>query len=98
MRIIVREMSESKIDARISSADKRFLEQLVKSGTYKSVSEIIRVAIDDFISKYTNRPTLFSLDQRMQRAFARLDSHDAEMREIRAGLHRVEQDVEMLKR
>ena len=98
MRIIVREMSESKIDARIPPDDKRFLEQLVKSGTYKSISEIIRVAVSDFISKYTNRPTLFSLDQRMQRAFARLDTNDADHREMRAQIFKLEQDVEVLKR
>jgi len=83
---------------KITQEDKRFLEQLVKSGTYKSLSDIYRSAIADFISKYTNRPTLFSLDQRMQRAFARLDSHDADMREIRAQIFKLEQDIEVLKR
>jgi len=83
---------------KITREDKRFLEQLVKSGTYRSLSEIYRAAVDDFISKYTNRPTLFSLDQRMQRAFARLDSNDGEHREMTATLHKVLQDVEMLKR
>ncbi|MBU1067925.1 hypothetical protein KKE60_09070 [Patescibacteria group bacterium] len=83
---------------KITQEDKRFLEQLVKSGTYKSLSEIYRSAVDDFISKYTNRPTLFSLDQRMQRSFARLDRHDADLREVRAQIFKVEQDVEILKK
>ena len=83
---------------KITQEDKRFLEQLVKSGTYKSLSDIYRSAIDDFISKYTNRPTLFSLDQRMQRAFARLDANDAEHRDMRAQIFKLEQDIEVLKR
>ena len=71
---------------KITSDDKKFLKQLVASGTYSSLSEIYRTAIDEFISKYTNRPSLMGLSDRQNRQQARLDRIERELRDIRKHL------------
>ena len=75
---------------KITSDDKTFLKQLVISGTYSSLSEIYRTAIDEFISKYTNRPSLMGLSQRQNRQGARLDGIERELRDIRKALAEIE--------
>jgi len=75
---------------KITSEDKKFLKQLVLSGTYSSLSEIYRTAIDEFISKYTNRPSLMGLSQRQDRQGARLDRVERELRDIRKTLAEIE--------
>ena len=75
---------------KITSEDKKFLKQLVLSGTYSSLSEIYRTAIDEFISKYTNRPSLMGLSQRQDRQGARLDRVERELRIIRKVLDEIE--------
>ena len=75
---------------KITSEDKKFLKQLVISGTYSSLSEIYRTAIDEFISKYTNRPSLMGLSQRQDRQGARLDGIERELRIIRKALDEIE--------
>ena len=75
---------------KITSEDKKFLKQLVISGTYSSLSEIYRTAIDEFISKYTNRPSLMGLSQRQDRQGARLDGVERELRIIRKALDEIE--------
>ena len=75
---------------KITSEDKKFLKQLVLSGTYSSLSEIYRTAIDEFISKYTNRPSLMGLSQRQDRQQARLDGIERELRIIRKALDEIE--------
>jgi len=71
---------------KIESEDKTFLKQLIASGTYSSYSEIYRIALDEFISKYTNRPSLMGLSQRQDRQQARLDRVESELRDIRKQL------------
>ena len=71
---------------KIESEDKTFLKQLIASGTYSSYSEIYRIALDEFISKYTNRPSLMGLSQRQDRQQARLDRVERELRDIRKQL------------
>ena len=71
---------------KIKSEDKTFLKQLIASGTYSSLSEIYRTATDEFISKYTNRPSLMGLSQRQDRQQARLDRVERELRDIRKHL------------
>ena len=75
---------------KISSEDKKFLKQLVLSGTYSSLSEIYRTSIDEFISKYTNRPSLMGLSQRQNRHGGRLDGIERELRTIRKALDEIE--------
>ena len=75
---------------KITLDDKNFLKQLVLSGTYSSLSEIYRTAIDEFISKYTNRPSLMGLSQRQDRHQARLDGIERELRDIRKALAEIE--------
>ena len=75
---------------KITSEDKKFLKQLVSSNTYSSLSEIYRTAIDEFISKYTNRPSLMGLSQRQDRQGARLDGIERELRDIRKTLAEIE--------
>lgn len=60
-------MSKVNANFKIPDADKQFLEQLVASGTYPSLSEIYRTAVSEFISKYTDRPTLIGLNRRVER-------------------------------
>ena len=71
---------------KISSEDKRFLKQLVLSGSYPSLSEIYRISVDEFISKYTNRPSLMGLSQRQDRQQGRLDRIEEELRTIRKNI------------
>lgn len=52
---------------KIPAEDKQFLDQLIASGTYFSLSEIYRTAVAEFISKYTDRPTLIGLNRRVER-------------------------------
>ncbi|MEE9316516.1 MAG: hypothetical protein V3U97_05345 [bacterium] len=75
---------------KITSEDKKFLKQLVLSGTYSSLSEIYRTAIDEFISKYTNRPSLMGLSQRQDRQGARLNGIKRELEDIRKALAEIE--------
>ncbi len=71
------------INFKLPEEDKEFLERLVIGGSYKSLAEIMRTATDEFISKYTNRPTLMGLGQRQDRQGARIDRVEEEMRDIR---------------
>ena len=84
-----------KIDARIPIEDKQFLQQLVASGTYKSLSAIYRTAISEFISKYTNRPTLLGINRRVERNTSEVDKLHEENRAQNKRLHDIE---EILKR
>ncbi|MFH1327710.1 MAG: hypothetical protein ABIH76_02500 [Candidatus Bathyarchaeota archaeon] len=80
-------MSEIKdVNFHIPVKTKIFLNHLIESGEYKSLSEIYRIALDEFISKYTNRPSLMGLSQRQDRQQARLDRVERELRDIRKQL------------
>lgn len=78
------------INFKLPAEDKRFLEQLVASGTYGSLSEVMRQAASEFIAKYTNRPTMQSLDDQLKRLRARMDRDDAWRREVNKRLHELE--------
>jgi len=75
---------------KIASEDKMFLKRLIASGTYSSLSEIYRIALDEFISKYTNRPSLMGLSDRQNRQQGRLDGIERELRDIRKVLAEIE--------
>ena len=75
---------------KITSEDKMFLKRLIASGTYSSLSEIYRISIDEFISKYTNRPSLMGLSDRQNRQQARLDRVERELRIVRKALDEIE--------
>ena len=87
-----------KIDARIPLEDKRFLQQLVASGTYPSISEICRIAIAEFISKYTNRPTLLGINRRVERNTSEVDKLHEENRAQNKRLHDIEEKIDVLSR
>ena len=78
------------INFKLPEEDKKFLERLVIAGNYKSVAQIMRTATEEFISKYTNRPTLMGLGQRQDRQQARLDRVEEELRNIRKQLAETE--------
>ncbi|MFH1327709.1 MAG: HNH endonuclease [Candidatus Bathyarchaeota archaeon] len=90
---VERDVNLVRTAARIPRKDREFLEKLVSSGTHNSLSEILRQAVDEFISKYTNRPSIFSLDQQMQRLRARVDSHDKIFRDINSKLTNLEEKI-----
>ena len=79
-------MPKASIHFRIEEEDKRFLERLVSSGTFSSLTDVCRRAIRDFKSKYTNEPTLTALDRQLQILKARVDRHEEEFREVRRKL------------
>lgn len=83
---------------KIPIEDKRWLEKLIASSDYRSLSQIYREAVSEFIAKYTNRPTLMSLDQQMQRLRARADGYDKQLREIRREIHVLKGDIEAMKK
>lgn len=87
-----------KIDARIPLEDKRFLQQLVASGTYPSISEICRIAISEFISKYTDRPTLMGINRRVERNTREVDKLHEENRVQNRRLHDIEEKINVLSR
>lgn len=87
-----------KIDARIPREDKRFLEQLVASGTYPSLSAIYRTAISEFISQYTNRPTLLGINRRVERNTGEVDKLHEENRAQNKRLHDIEEKINALSR
>lgn len=82
-----------KIDARIPLEDKRFLQQLVASGTYPSISEICRIAISEFISKYTNRPTLLGINSRVERNTHEVNKLHEANREQNKRIHDIEEKI-----
>lgn len=82
----------TRISAWIPQEDKRFLERLIKSGTYRGYSDIVRVALSDFIAKYTNRPTMQSLDDQLKRLRFRMDKYDEHGREVNKRLHELESE------
>lgn len=83
---------------KIPAEDKRWLERLIATTEYSSLSQIYREAVSEFIAKYTNRPTLLSLDQQIQRIRARADRFDADMRDVKREIHELKQELEVLKR
>ena len=83
-----------KIDARIPLKDKQFLQRLVASGTYSSISEICRIAISEFISKYTDRPTLMGINRRVERNTHEVDKLHEENREQNKRLHDIEEKID----
>ncbi len=80
-----------KIDARIPLEDKQFLQQLVVAGTYPSLSAIYRIAISEFISKYTNRPTLLGINRRVERNTSEVNKLHEENRAQNKRLHDIEE-------
>jgi len=87
-----------KIDARIPREDKRFLEQLVASGTYPSLSAVYRIAISEFISKYTDRPTLLGINRRVERNTHEVDKIHEENRVQNKRLHEIEEKMNVVSR
>lgn len=83
---------------KIDREDKEFLQNLVATGTYPSLSEIYRAAVSEFIAKYTDRPTLLSMDRKVKSLQASRDRQDEEMREIRRKLTELEEFMERLKK
>ena len=79
--------------ARIPIEDRRFLEQLVAAGTYPSLSAICRIAISEFISKYTNRPTLLGINRRVERNTREVDKLHEENRGQNKRLHDIEEKI-----
>ena len=77
------------LNIRISPDDMRFIDQLVATGTYSSKTAVARAALDDFIAKYTNRPTLQSLDDQVKRLRARVDKNEEEHKDFRRALEGV---------
>jgi len=77
---------------KIASEDKTFLKRLIASGTYSSLSEIYRTALDEFISKYTDRPSLMGLSQRQDRQQARLNGIKRELEEVRKALAEIKEN------
>ena len=85
--------TSGKIDGRIPLEDRRFLEQLVAAGTYPSLSAICRIAIAEFISKYTNRPTLMGINSRVERNSSEVDKLHEENRAQNKRLHDMEKKI-----
>ena len=46
---------------------------IVSAGTYDSISEFFRVAVDEHLARYTDIPTLLSLDRRVKLNKAQID-------------------------
>ena len=74
-----------------------FLEQLVSTGTYKSLSEVFRTAVDEFIAKYTDIPTLLSLDRRVKLNKAQIDKLSESDRNQNRQLAELQREMEGLK-
>ena len=75
-----------------------FLEQLVSTGSYKSLSEIYRIAIDEFMSKYTDIPTNLALDRRNKRNAGEINKiHEIERTQNRQ-IASILEELEELKR
>ncbi len=75
-----------------------FLQGLVSTGTYRSLSEIYRLAVDEFIAKYTDIPTLLSLDRRVKLNKAQIDKLSESDRNQNRHLAGLQRDVEGLKK
>lgn len=86
------------MDARIPLEDKQFLQQLVASGTYPSLSAICRTAISEFISHYTDRPTLLGINRRVERNTHEVNTLHEENREQNKRLHDIEAKINVLSR
>lgn len=86
----------AKIDARIPLEDKQFLQQLVASGIYPNLSAIYRTAISEFISKYTDRPTLLGINRRVERNTYEVDTLHEENRGQNKRLHDIEEKIDVL--
>ena len=80
-------------NSKIDREDKQFLQQLVASGTYPSISEICRTAVSEFISKYTNRPTLLGINRRVERNTHEVDKLHEENREQNKRIHEIEEKI-----
>ena len=70
-----------------------FLQGLVSTGTYRSLSQIYRLAVDEFISKYTDIPTLLSLDRRVKLNKAQIDKLSESDRNQNRRLSEIEEKI-----
>ena len=70
-----------------------FLQQLVSTGTYRSLSAIYRLAVDEFIAKYTDIPTLLSLDRRVKMNKAHIDKLNESDRNQNRRLSEIEEKL-----
>lgn len=70
-----------------------FLQGLVSTGTYKSLSEVFRTAVDEFIAKYTDIPTLLSLDRRVKLNKAQIDKLNESDRTQNRRLSEIEEKI-----
>jgi len=78
---------------KIDREDKQFLQQLVASGTYSNLSTIYRTAIDEFISKYTNRPTLLGINRRVELNTHEINKLHEENRAQNKRIHEIEEKI-----
>ena len=75
-----------------------FLQGLVSTGTHRSLSQIYRLAVDEFISKYTDIPTLLSLDRRVKLNKAQIDKLNESDRNQNRQLAELKREMEGLKK
>ncbi len=82
---------------KIDPEKQEFLQGLVSTETYKSLSQIYRLAIDEFISKYTNIPTILSLDRRVKLNKAQIDKLNESDRNQNRQLAELQREMKGLK-
>ena len=54
------------VNFKLDTERKSIIESLISTGTYKSISEFCRLAVDEHLAKYTDIPTLLSLDRKLK--------------------------------
>ena len=63
---------------RIEDHKYKIIKNLVSAGTYGSLTEFFRAATDELLAKYTDIPTLLSVDRRVKLNKAEIDKlHEA---------------------
>ena len=75
-----------------------FIRGLVSAGTYESISAFFRTAVDEHIAKYTDIPTLLSLDRRVKLNKAQIDKLNESDRNQNRQLAELQREMEGLKK
>ena len=83
------------VNANFVLSEKKYeiIKGLVSAGTYDSISEFFRVAVDEHLARYTDIPTLLSLDRRVKLNKAQIDKMNETDRTQNRRLTQIEEKI-----
>ena len=82
------------VNFRHEKSKQDIIKNLISAGTFESLTHFYRTAADELLAKYTNIPTLLSLDRRVNANKGYIDKLNEEKRDLNRRLTEIEKELE----